>query len=390
MRWIGISVLLAAACATGPTKLVERAIDASGGDKALGEIHSYHVAMDGTWAGEPFSVLTHLRDRSDWRWQLKSDSMGEWSVWVLGGDEDTFSRAGGKTFEQAGLQRGEAIMHKRVETSIFLPDSLLKDDVALEKAEPVTIGGRVCPAVSARFGESKPVLFAFDPETDRIRQVQFPMLGPDGKTELVAVMDLGGWEDTGGIQVARKIHMAWGAGTDRSAMHEEITEIRWNPPIPPGTLATPEVDPLPEMSVKAMPETRIAQFTFEGPFNKIPEGIQQVITWVMENGGQPAGNVSLLYPEMGMPKTLIQIPVKMESAPKGGAITLRKRGAFQFAHATYEGQAGGSMNLIGAVLDWCGKEGYTPTGHIRMETIQPPNEEGMVVVEIGFPVRQSR
>ncbi len=64
MRWIGISVLLAAACAASPTKLVERAIEASGGEEALRGVHSYHIASDGTWAGEPYSVLTHWRDRS--------------------------------------------------------------------------------------------------------------------------------------------------------------------------------------------------------------------------------------------------------------------------------------------------------------------------------------
>ncbi|MHC5051258.1 MAG: hypothetical protein ACYTGK_11695 [Planctomycetota bacterium] len=386
MRYL-MAVLILSACATGPRGLVNRAVKASGGSDALAAVHSYHIEKDGTWQSEPYRALNHLRERTDYRRQLKA-SQWELSAWVLGPDEETYTTMGGKTVLQAGPHRDETVLHMKVETSVYLPDRLLADDVTLDRTDPVMIGKTECPAAEVRFGCSKPLTYVFDPYTRRLRQIRFTMLTPDGQREVPAVMDLATHEEFLGVWVPRTTFLSWGEGEERSTIREEVTKILWNPSIPAATLAAPQVDEPLEIGVKEIPTATVAQHTYEGPYDKIDTAIEKVRAWIEANGGEISGSTAVVYPEMTIQRAVIQIPARVDNAPTGGDVKLLKRRGFRFAYAGYEGTWEGPVMLISNVTAWCREQGYQPSGHARVEyvTVDPATKE--CVAEVGFPVRQ--
>ncbi|MHC4550487.1 MAG: hypothetical protein ACYTEZ_17105 [Planctomycetota bacterium] len=389
MRWSVIALSILAACASSPQGLVRRAVKASGGSRALGEVHSYHVETEGVYQGEPYTAISHLRDRSDWRWDMKGQKW-EMNAWVLGDEQSTYTQLGGKTVAPEGPQREATVMHQRVECSMLLPDRLLAEDVTLEKAEPVTINETACPAVHARFGDSPPVTYVFDPFTHRIKQIHFRMLGPDGRKEVPAVIDLVTYEEIDGIQVARSMFMSWGEEGKRTTMREEIKRVLWNPEIPAETLAVPEVSPPPEIVVKEMPSTIIAQYTHRGPYDQIGDAIGKVVAWIEAKGGEVTGSPAVLYPELDMQSAVIQVPARLEQRPEAGEIQLMRRRSFRFAHAKYEGGVEGPVMLLGNVTAWCTSQGYRPSGYARVEYLTVDPETMQCVAEVGFPVRETR
>lgn len=384
--WIAILVL--GACATGPRGLVNRAVKASGGRDAMEAVHGYHMEMDGTWQGEPYRALTHLRDRTDWRRDQKG-AQWEMSSWVLGEEETAYTTMGGKTIVQEGPHRDEMVLHMKVETSVYLPDRLLADDVTLDRADPVRIGETECPAAEVRFGDSKPLLYVFDPYTGRLRQVRFTMLTPDGKREVPASVDLATHEEFMGVWVPRTSFFAWGEGEERSTIREEVTKVLWNPPIPAATLAAPRVDASPEIGVKEIPPTTVAQHTYEGPYDGLGTAIEKVRAWVESNGGEITGSPAVVYPEMAIQRAVIQIPARIDHAPKGGDIQLLRRRGFRFAYAGYEGTWDGPVMLISNVTAWCRTRGLRPSGHARVEYVTVDPATRQCVAEVGFPVRST-
>jgi hypothetical protein len=385
MRYM-IAVLILGACASGPQGLVNRAVKASGGRKALEAVHSYHIEKDGTWQGVPYRALSHLRDRTDWRW-YQQGSEWEMSAWVLGADETTYTKMGGRTLVQAGPQRAETVRHKKVETSIYLPDRLLADDVTLQRADPVWIGETECPAVEVRFADSEPLVYVFDPYTNRTRQIRFSMLTPDGKREVPGVMDLSTYEEFLGVWVPRTMFLTWQDGEQKSTIREEVIKVLWNPTIPAATLAAPRADAPPEIGVKEMPTTTIAVHTHEGPYEDIDKALAKVHAWIEANGGEVTGAAAIIYPEMTFQRAIIQVPARVAKAPSGGDVELKRRRGFQFAYAKYEGTWDGSVMLLGNVTSWCQTKGYEPSGHARVEYVTVDPETKVCVAEVGFPVR---
>jgi hypothetical protein len=387
MRYL-LAILLIGACATGPRGLVNRAVKASGGREALEAVRGYHIEKDGTWQGEPYRTLSHLRDRTDWRVDQEGQ---EWKLhaWVLGADETAYTRMGGKTILQAGPQRDEAIRHKKVETSIYLPDRLLADDVTLDRADPVWIGKTECPAVEVRFEGCKPLIYVFDPFTYRIRQIRFSMLSPDGKREVPGVLDLATHEEFLGVWVPRTTFLSWGEGGQRLSLREEVTRVVWNPTIPAATLAAPQVDAPPEIGIREMPTTTVAQHVHEGPYEDLDEAIGKVRAWIEAHGGEVTGPTAVVYPESTMQRAVIQIPARVADAPKGGEVQLLTRRGFRFAYAKYEGTWEGPVMLLSNVTSWCRAQGYSPTGHARVEYVTVDPETKGCVAEVGFPVRQA-
>jgi len=385
MRYM-IAILVLGACASGPQGLVKRAVTANGGRKALEAVHGYHIEKDGSWQGAPYRALSHLRERRDWRWDQQGT---EWEMiaWVLGADEATYTKMGGRTIVQAGPQRDETVRHKKVETSIYLPDRLLADDVTLRRADPVWIGKTECPAAEVRFGDSEPLIYVFDPYTNRIRQIRFSMLAPDGKRELPGVMDLSTYEEFLGVWVPRTTFLTWGDGEQSITIREEVTKVVWNPTIPAATLAAPTAATTPEIGVKEVPTTTIAVHTHEGPYENIDKAIEKVHAWIEANGGEVTGTAAIIYPEMTHQRAIIQIPARVANAPTGGDVKLMRRRGFQFAYAKYEGTWEGPVMLLGNVTSWCRAKGYEPSGHARIEYVTVDPETKACVAEVGFPVR---
>ena len=386
MRYM-LAILLLGACATGPRGLVKRAVKASGGSDALGAVHSYHIETGGTWQGVPYRALSHLRARRDGRRTMESRQW-EMSVWVLGADETAYTTMGGKTIVQAGPQRDEAVLHMKVETSVYLPDRLLAGDVTLSRADPVRIGKTECPAAGVRFGDSKPLTYVFDPYTYRLRQVRFTMLTPDGQQEVSAVMDLATHEEFLGVWVPRTTFLTWGEGEQKSSIREEVTKVFWNPSIPEATLAAPRVEAPPEIDIKEMPTTTIAVHAYEGTYEDIGTAIEKVRAWIEANGGEVTGTTAVLYPDMAVQRAVIQIPARVDNAPTGGDVALRQRRGFQFAYTGYEGTWDGPVMLISNVTAWCRTKGYEPSGPARVEYVTVDPETKECVAEVGFPVRQ--
>jgi hypothetical protein len=381
-----LAILLLGACATGPRGLVKRAVKASGGSDALAAVHGYHMEKDGAWQGTPYRSLTHLRERTDWRSEQKA-SQWEMSAWVLGADGTTYTTMGGKTVLQAGPYRDEMVRMAKVEMSVYLPDRLLADDVTLRRADPIRIGKEEWPTVEVRFGDSKPLIYVFDPYTRRIRQIRFDMMAPDG-SESPGVIDLATYEEYLGVWVPRTTFFTGGEGEQKFTIREEVTKIIWNPSIPEATLAAPEVDAGPEIVVKEMPATTIAQHVYEGPYDNLVTAIDKVRAWIESNGGEVTGATAILYPAMTFEKAVIQIPARVDNAPTGGDVKLLQRRGFRFAYAQYEGTWEGPVMLLSNVSAWCGTKGYRPSGHARVEYVSVDPETKDCVAEVGFPVRQ--
>jgi hypothetical protein len=302
-------------------------------------------------------------------------------------DEPVDTTRGGKTIVQEGPHRDEMVLQMKVENSVFLPDRLLADDVTLGRADPVRIGKTTCPAAEVRFGDSKPLLYVFDPYTRRLRQVRFTMLTPDGKREVPAVLDLATYEEFLGVWVPRTSFLTWGEDEQRSTIREQVMRVLWNPPIPAATLAAPQVDAPPEMGIKEIPTTTVAQHTYDGPYDDIGTAIGKVRAWIEANGGAVTGSVAVVYPEMTIQRAVIQIPVRMDRAPTGGDVRLLTRRGFRFAYAGYEGEWEGPVMLIGNVTAWCRARGYEPSGHARVEYLRLDPTTKECVAEVGFPVR---
>ncbi|MFQ5844317.1 MAG: GyrI-like domain-containing protein, partial [Planctomycetota bacterium] len=277
------------------------------------------------------------------------------------------------------------------------PDRLLEPDVALEDAGSVPVGDDECPAVRARFGGGRPVTFAFDPETHRIRRVLFEMTDPQKGKRLPVVMDVSGWDEVEDIQVPHEVRMVWGEGDEVQMIEERYTDVQWNPPIADEVLAAPETAAPPEVSVKEVAETRVVEHTFVGPYQDVGDGIQAAMQWIGQNGGEVAGGVTLLYREPPNPedfarsKTVIQVPVRMAGKTVPGEMRLLRRPAFQFAYAPYEGHASGCHLLMQAVLDWCKQNGYEPMPrrpmpYFRVTYLKMDPQTGQCTAEVGYPV----
>ena len=60
MRYLVIGLLVLGACAS-PSKTVEKAVKASGGNAKLAAVDSYHIAATGTYMGQPYTAISHYR-----------------------------------------------------------------------------------------------------------------------------------------------------------------------------------------------------------------------------------------------------------------------------------------------------------------------------------------
>ncbi|MCZ6574344.1 MAG: GyrI-like domain-containing protein, partial [Planctomycetota bacterium] len=315
MRRIALVSLLAlfvAACASrGATRHVKAAIKAAGGKDKLRTVENYHVATEGTWLGEPYTAIAHDEREGSWRWDMKSEGMSM-SSWVIGGNVYV-STEGQPAVTQSGDEAMNWHMHRFVGTSVLLPDRLLEADVTLAEADAVTLDGKQCPAITATH-KGETVTFVFDPDNKMIRQVHFTMPDPESGKEMPSTITLSDWDVYDSITVAGKSVMTMQMGDKTYEIRESVEDIIWNEQIPEGTLSVPEIAPPLEFNVKTVPARRMAVHTFVGPYQDVSAGIDDVMTWVTENGGTPSGNVTLVYRELypedfNKSKRVIQVPV---------------------------------------------------------------------------------
>lgn len=391
MRRLTLIALLLAACATSPRRHVERAIKAQGGMEALGRIENVHAETKAEFAGMPFEMLLHVRRPMDWRWEVKSP-MGTMNIWVLGAVHDAYMSMFDKTYMVEGDARSSTIMHARTTATTVWPDLLLGDSVRLEKAGKVKIAGEKHPAVRAYFnGGSEPITYVFDADTKLIRRVSFRMWDTDMLEWTEGVVDLYDWKEVDGIMLAHRSVFRMGEVME---FEEETTQLILNEELPEGVLDEPAgVSPLPEVGVTVIPESRVAVYRFVGPPDQVPNAISRLMAWIGSNGGQPIGQVEMLYKkpwnyaDMSKCETEIQIPVEMERMTRG-EFFLGRRKAFVLASCTVEGGFEEAMHHWSTVHEWCKKNGYRRIGARRAAVLKAPGEGTKGVIRIGFPVRR--
>jgi len=120
------------------------------------------------------------------------------------------------------------------------------------------------------------------------------------------------------------------------------------------------------------------------------------MAWIGAHGGQPAGPASMVfktptnYLDPGKNEIVIQVPVRMASAPMVGDIRLLERPSFLFAYVRYEGPAPGIGNEWAVVHEWCRKNSHLRIGARRTITLETDEETGIIAAEVGFPVREQR
>jgi effector-binding domain-containing protein len=297
---------------------------------------------------------------------------------------DCYAEMGGAAIRASEAQKPNYLGHMQVANAAMLPNLLLTPGVTLEAAPPVGIDGTECPALVATFPGTGPSTFVFDPGTKHVRRYTF-LMSDEGTGETVSgQVDLSDWRDVGGITVAHQNSMTMGT----ESMNETVKSVTWNPSIPEGLLAAPEVAEI-KVMVRDVPETMVAVHVYEGPWDQVPAGIEKTMAWITANGGRVAGPVSLIYRTMTEMKTGIQIPVEMavRKELREGEVRLMKQPAFRFAYAVHQGKVHECWVLFDPVLAAIPGLGCTKSGPMRVMYMAKPDAEMNCTAQVGVPVR---
>lgn len=395
MKLVLATLLLAGACATHPRKHVERAIEALGGIERLRSARTVLLETQGTFAGRPFTTVTHARRPDRFRRQTEFGK-GRFDIRVLG--EEAYLSLWGRTNALSGRRRRTALIHARAALLGIWPDLLLGDKVVLERGKPVEIDGRSQRVVDAYFsGETRPITLVFDRDTKLLRRITSPVWDEELLDWVRAVTDIGDYRQTastGGLLLAHhRSTMDWDR---RMVIEETVSTVAVNPEIGPATFAAPRTQPPRQVKLRRVPTARCAVYTFRGPAHEAPDALARVMAWIGAQGGQPAGPPSMLfktptnYRDPSRNEIVIQVPVQMGGAPRDGDIRLLERPPFLFAYLRYEGPAPGVNNSWATVYEWCRKNNCIRTGARRVTTLKMDEKTGVIVAEVGFPVREQR
>jgi effector-binding domain-containing protein len=389
--------------------VIERAIEAMGGDAALAKVKGFQARYSGTYQmGEMASPYTSemtllMPDRLLW-----SLSTPGFSAKCGVDGETTWSSFMAPPARCRGAME-QAIREWLAHYDLLLLRPLLhREDVKLTLAFTLEEEGKVGEEVTATFPDDFAYTLEFETPVGedgkrgltRLVGIRGDMTHMDGRKGRF-VSKLSGTKTFGEVTLPVKSEMETYVGERRlDRMTEELTSVEWNPLVEASAFAVPPLAmKLDEMTTKTVPAHSAIVIVHEGDHGKLGEGFARVMTIVGETGLMPMGPVTAVFlndpaeTELVDLRTEIRAPVMLMGPPPAAlpeGAEIRSIPAVKVATVTVRAPYGTFEGpKIGALAAWAAEQGLAQAGPPQIAYHHQP--EGTVpedqVAEVQLPVK---
>ncbi|MBI5680331.1 MAG: GyrI-like domain-containing protein [Methanobacterium sp.] len=148
-----------------------------------------------------------------------------------------------------------------------------------------------------------------------------------------------------------------------------------------------------EITIKNIKKTQVAYVSVKGPYDKIPEVLGEVVSYVMEE------NLQIIEPPYGIyfnsPMEVSPENLKYEmgiafigEAPGNGRVNIKNIPDHQAVSTVYKGPYGEAAQIYQTIIEYAMENNYQIAGPVKEIYLNDPMEvtENELLTEVQFPV----